>query len=190
MQSPTKALVAVPLLALVSLTGCLLDSSPAPASTPTPTPTPARAVDPGLDEIANRVIDALARNDLPGFTRTVMLSREAMAEALERTNETCPELASSPEARARAESSLREYDPASDAVRDGFARCSARHDFTKARIASATAREHQSTCGVETADHVSVVVVISDDESATVVLDDLIRTPDGWRVMDAGISCD
>lgn len=43
-------------------------------------------------------------------------------------------------------------------------------------------------CGEESADHV-VLNVQAGGKAVRIVLDDLIKTPDGWKVIDAGISC-
>lgn len=173
-------------LALGSLT--LAGCAPRAVSTPPAAKNVADAPD-EYREISGHLLATLAKRDFAEFSDRVMGSRAVLKQQQEGMMKACPQLFRSPEDKAEAESLLAEYDPAGVAVKKGFDGCASKHDFTSARFVSAAAREHVSNCGSEMADHVEVIVAIG-NAKATVVLDDLVRTPAGWRVADAGIYCE
>jgi hypothetical protein len=179
---------AVVLVGLVACAGTAREEA-ASASGKSAAPATAEAAKPAKPApgdfmpVAQQTIAALGAKDFQAFARGVMASKVDLKTQQERAIKNCPELGSSGAELVEA------YDPAGAGVKAGFDQCLEKHDWSKATFVSATAREHTNMCGEEIADHVEVVVSIA-GANASLVLDDLIKTPAGWRVVDAGIRCD
>lgn len=172
-----------------------IDAATAPVTPTDPAaelaPTEATPVVDAPDEykaIAELVIADLAKKDFDSFVKNAMVTTEQLKAMMEKGWATCPEIAPTEEEKPHAEQMLADYNPRGEAVKAGFDSCASRHDFAKASYQAASSREHVSMCGGEMADHVELTLEVGKEE-VVVVLDDLVKTSDGWRLVDSGLSC-
>lgn len=153
-----------------------------------PKPMPIEDAPDEYKAISELVIADLAKKDFESFVKNAMVSKAQLRVMMEKGWEACPEMAPTEEEKPQAEQMLADYDPAGAAVRAGFDSCVAKHNFAKASYKNTSSREHVTMCGGEMADHVELELTIGDEE-VVVVLDDLVKTDAGWRLVDAGLSC-
>lgn len=218
MRTISRVAILLTMLATLSLPGCKKEgekpatppvdrvrgSDAAPAAVVAPVDEPmapglAAALDPlqpkpvedaadEYDALAKQVIADFGKEDFAAFVKNSMVSREQLKAMMEAGWEICPEMAPSEEQRPQMEKMLADYDLAGEAVKAGFDGCVAKHKFAKATLVSASSREHLTLCGGEMADHVEVTLALG-KEQIVVVLDALVKTSEGWRLLDSGLSC-
>lgn len=161
-----------------------------PSAQATPEAVPVYDAPDEYKAIAELVIAELAKRDFQSFVDAAMVSKEQYKAGLEKAWKACPSLAPTEEQRLEVQQMFADYGPWGTTAEPGFQSCAAKHDFAHATYRGAKSREHTLMCGEYMAGDVEISLTIGNEE-VVIVLDRLVETDDGWRLIDMGpgLSC-